>query len=156
MVAIKLYQPEEIVLNYFKTWGYTSPEVLSQMAAHFLMEHKDFLSMDEILISLNKIAATVAEQVMGKPTLPIEQQVAYFKMVFLSESLAGKCSLFMPLTQKAVDEMKKVYAFHTMQTSPSLVKSVMVPQKIKVYKPLLPLKKALLDLGRKVKKYVTK
>lgn len=156
MVAIKLYQPEEIVLNYFKTWGYIGPDVLSQMATYFLTENKDSLSMDEILIRLNKTAASVAEQVMGKPTLPIEQQVAYFKMVFLSEGLAQKYPLFMPMTQKALDDLKKVYAAHTMQTSPTLVKSVMVPQKIKVYKPLLPLKKALIDLGRKVKKYVAK
>lgn len=156
MVAIKLYQPEEIVLNYFKTWGYTSPDVLSKMTASFLKEHKDSLSMDEILASLNKVAYQTAEQIMGKATLPHDQQVAYFKMIFLAENLAEKYQLFMPLTAKAIADLKDVYASHAIKTSPTLVKSVMVPQKIKVYKPFLPVKKALLGLVRKVKKYVTK
>lgn len=156
MVAIRLYQPEEVVLNYFKTWGFESPDVLSDMTTSFLEKHKDTLSMDEILIQLNERAFEVSGRVFGVTHLPKEQQVAYFKMIFLSENLAKKFHIFTSLSAVEATALKKIYAEHVFQTSPSLAKSVMIPQKIKVYKPLLPLKKAILDLVRKVKKYVHK
>lgn len=156
MVAIRLYQPEEVVLNYFKTWGFESPDVLSHMTSSFLDEHKNTLSMDEILVQLNERAFEVSGRVLGATSLSKEQQIAYFKMIFLAEGLAKKVHIFTSFSSVEATALKKIYAEHIFQTSPSLSRSVMIPQKIKVYKPLLPLKKALLDLVRKVKKYVYK
>lgn len=155
MVAIKLYQPEELILNYFKSWGYKSPDILARMTDSFLKTHKDQLSMEEIWVALDEAAYQASQQIFGKTALSKASQTAYLKMLFLSVELP-EINLFKHLSHEDVKKVQQAFAVNLYQVAPTLAESPMIPQKIKIYKPLLPVKKWYKHAVKKVKSYVQK
>lgn len=156
MVAIKLYQPESLVLNYFKSYGYKNAKTLSRMVSDFMTSHSDELTMDIILSRLDEKVYALSRQVLGRTTLNKDQQIGYFKMIFVLDNLSDEYAIFGQISDEMIKRLQKHYQKHIMQAAPQLAQSIMIPQKIKVYKPLLPLKKWFLDMKKKVKNYARK
>lgn len=140
MTGLKLFQPHELVVNYFKSFGLNDDISLQKTARTFLTEHSDLKESDQIWNALDEMAYKVSLEMIGETHLSKTEQLGYFKMLCLSIDLKG-VNIFDKLSKTRVQVLKDHFAACTFKAAPTTCQSIMIPQKIKVYKPLLPIKK---------------
>lgn len=155
MAVLKLYSPHELAVQYFKSFGMTNDAVLQKAADDFLRTFGTADDADVLFDALDELAYKSAAAVLGQNHLGKSELIGYFKMLCLSSGLKD-VNFFEKMNEDEFQELKKRFSALQMQGAPTLCPSEMVPQKIKVYKPLLPLKKRLKHLFKRGKKHVRK
>lgn len=147
MTVIKLFCPRELVIGYFKSFGIDDQAVLQKMADAFLKSHNTD-DAAHLFAALDDKAYMSAILILGHTHLTKSELIGYFKMLCLISGV-NDVNFFEKMTKDKLQKLKKHFSSLHFQGTPTLSPSKMVPQKIKVYKPLLPLKKHIKHLFKR-------
>lgn len=154
MVVLKLFCPRELVIGYFKSFGIDDQEALQKMVDVFLKSHNTD-DAAHLFGALDDMAYHAAVSILGHTHLAKSELIGYFKMLCLSSGLKD-VNFFEKMTKDKLQKLKRHFSSLHLQGAPTLSPSKMVAQKIKVYKPLLPLKKRIKHLFKRGGRHVRK
>ncbi len=131
MVAIKLYQPEDLIKSYVSSWHIDSATTISALSDEAA---KDVKSLDELLDWLDNYLLSRLMPIKKDKILSDGQFLALVKVVYLQHELYQDFNIF---DIAAVTEDKLIKLQEAMSEYKFLPekKVVMPEQKIKVYNP---------------------
>lgn len=111
-------------LKYIQTWGFSPNNSSYAIINKF--------SFEELKLKIESLV----KETLDNPNMPMEYQVAYFKMIFLIEKLYLSFPIFSDLSEKQKKDLKTIFINKKCLAAPELLFSVMVPQQIKIYNPI--------------------
>lgn len=92
MVGIKLYQPEEIICNYVKSWGITDDKTISDMQKKLAIPVRK--SIHHLIFDLEKILQNQQQKLFPEIELSPEHLIAVIKMIYLQQKLYNDFNIF--------------------------------------------------------------
>lgn len=92
MVGIKLYQPEEIICNYVKSWGITDDKTISDMQKKLANPVRK--SIHHLIFDLEKILQSQQQKLFPEIELSPEYLIAVIKMIYLQQKLYNDFNIF--------------------------------------------------------------
>ncbi len=131
MVAIKLYQPEDLIKSYALSWHIDSAATVSALSEKISKEVKSF---DELLNWLDNYLLSQLKSIKKDKSLSDEQFLALVKVVYLQHELYQDFSIF-DIASATEDKLIKLQEAMSEYKFLPEKKVVMPEQKIKVYNP---------------------
>ena len=155
MVVIKLFSPRELVIGYYKSFGITNELALQKMADEFLKTRVQLTEAEKLFEALDEKSYKTAVSILGHTRLSKSEFIGYFKMLCLSLG-TNEINFFETMPPETLKKIREQFSALNLNGTQTLNPSKMVPQKIKVYKPLLPLKKRIKHLFKRGGRHVRK
>ncbi len=149
MEILKLYQVDDWIKSYLKSWGYEN-EMLVQKIFNDLKRqiHKNITPQDVMNFLDNHILMLVDE--IWETDLRQVEKLNYFKMVFLMDKGYEKCQLFLPNNSDTKNFISSCLERKKYLITPDIIPANMYRQSIKTFHPIWKLKKAVVKGVQKV------
>lgn len=143
MGSIKLYQTQDWIAAYLKSWGYEPDEALINALLFQMTDHRQSLQIEEISGFLNNYVLNFLNKIIPEICLPAEQKLAYFKMIFLMKKAYLKCQIFSNLSAEQEAYLQACLYNNLYQIVPDILQADMYRQSIKTYHPVWKIKKVI-------------
>ncbi len=148
MGSIKLYQVQDWVRAYLKSWGYTDERLVSLVYERF--SDVDGLQTEDISTLLDNEISELIDFAFVGSVLATEQRLNYFKMMFLMKQAYLRYWLFDEPNETLTLCVKDCLDEKLYQVVPDLLEMDMSPQCIETYRPLHSIKKKLVKGLKKI------
>lgn len=149
MDIVKIYQIEDFVKSYLKSWGYQDEVFLDKMITQFKKNRDGDVNIEDVISFFEeKILSYLNEK--WNLTFSKDEKINYFKMLFLLNKGYEKTSIF----EKITDEDNLLFQSYLQENSyeiaPDITKSNMLRQSIKTFHPVWKVKKTIVKSVQKI------
>ncbi len=149
MDIVKLYQVDDWIKSYLKSWGYEDDVLVQKIFANLKEEINKNITPQDVMEFLNNYVLKLIDEIWETDLSQIEK-LNYFKMMFLVNKGYQKCQLFLDANLETKEFVSKCLETEKYLVTPDIIPANMYRQSIKTFHPIWKLKKAVAKGVQKV------
>lgn len=149
MEVIKLYQVDDWIKAYLKSWGYDDDKFVQKIYDEIKAKGVKNISPEYVMNYLDSYVMRYLEKNLDM-NLSDVQKLSYFKMIFLMHKVYKKCQLFAELSQEEINFLRSCFEKEKYLITPDIIPANMFRQSIKTFHPIWQIKKVVAKGVQKV------
>lgn len=149
MDIVKLYQVDDLIAAYLKSWGYQDEGLVLDIFKEMRKQYAGQITPQDIISFLDGCVLNHLEDKWAV-SLPSIEKLNYFKMIFLLNEGAKKCVLFKKLSPKEETFLQTLFENEKYLIAPDIIPANMFRQSIRTFHPVWKLKKAVVKGVQKI------
>ena len=142
MEVIKLYQVDDWIKAYLKSWGYEDDKLVQKIYDDLKKKNPKNITPECVM---NYLDGHVMRYLENNLDMNLEgvQKLNYFKMIFLMNKAYKKCQIFDQISEEENLFLRRCFEQEKYLITPDIIPANMFRQSIKTFHPIWQIKKAV-------------
>lgn len=149
MEVVKLYQVDDWIKAYLKSWGYEDDELVQKIYEELKQKSSKNITPEYVMNYLDTYVTNYLDSNLDIALTGV-QKLNYFKMIFLINKAYKKCQIFDQISEEENLFLRSCFEKEKYLITPDIIPANMFRQSIKTFHPIWQIKKAVAKSVQKI------